>query len=120
MRAWLKMEAEKGGIELNLDEWTDYDEDATIPMQVEASLTVLCLFLYHCTPLSLCLSASLHFCLSVSLPLAAYLSVSIYVSAYFYNHADMFLSHTQTPPLQIPNLFRFVGNKTITTAVSLR
>ena len=33
MRAWLKMEAEKGGIELNLDEWTDYNEDATIPRQ---------------------------------------------------------------------------------------
>ena len=33
MRAWLTMEAEKGEIELNLDEWTNYDEDASIPRQ---------------------------------------------------------------------------------------
>lgn len=33
MRAWLEMEANHRGEKLNLDEWTNYDEDATIPRQ---------------------------------------------------------------------------------------
>lgn len=33
MRKWLTMEAEKEKVAINLDEWTDYDEDDTIPRQ---------------------------------------------------------------------------------------